>query len=71
MLEKFSLHLIGIYQRHIRIVLPESCRFSPSCSEYTRQAISKYGFFRGVSKGCARLLHCHPFSGKRVYDPLL
>jgi len=70
MLERIALELIDIYQNYIRIILPSSCRFVPSCSEYTRQAILKFGFFQGTFKGIKRLLRCHPFSQKSGYDPI-
>ncbi|MDD5567803.1 MAG: membrane protein insertion efficiency factor YidD [Candidatus Omnitrophica bacterium] len=70
MLSRVSLNLIKIYQSCIRGFLPASCRFNPTCSEYTRQAIIKYGFFKGSIKGLKRILICHPFSGKSGYDPL-
>jgi uncharacterized protein len=53
------LFLFG-YKRCISPFLPITCRFYPSCSEYTRQAISKYGVGRGVWMGIRRLLRCHP-----------
>ncbi len=46
------------------------CRFSPSCSEYTYQAVNKYGILVGVIKGMYRILRCNPFT-KGGYDPLL
>ncbi|MFA5005370.1 MAG: membrane protein insertion efficiency factor YidD [Candidatus Omnitrophota bacterium] len=70
MLRKASLWGLGFYQRYLRPALPCSCRFSPSCSEYTKLAIIKYGFSKGVFKGIKRLLRCHPFSGRSGYDPL-
>ncbi len=70
MLERVGVGLLNIYQRYIRITLPSSCRFIPTCSEYTKQAITKYGFFPGMLKGLKRLLHCHPFTQKAGYDPL-
>ena len=45
------------------------CKFYPSCSEYMKQAILKYGCFKGCFKGIKRLLKCHPFA-KGGYDPL-
>ena len=45
------------------------CKFYPTCSEYTRQAIKKYGVIKGCILGCARILKCNPFS-KGGYDPL-
>jgi len=71
MLKKLALKLIKIYQGYFRIFLPLACRYTPSCSEYTRQAILKYGFLKGTFKGAKRLLSCHPFSGKAGYDPLV
>jgi len=70
MLRKASLWSLGFYQKYLRTAFPSGCRFSPSCSEYTRLAIIKYGFIKGVFKGIKRLLHCHPFSGRAGYDPL-
>ena len=64
--------LIGFirgYQLLISPILPASCRFHPSCSEYTRQAIAKYGSLRGSWLGARRLLRCHPFN-PGGYDPV-
>jgi len=46
----------------------QCCRFYPSCSEYTKDAIEKYGLLAGSFKGIKRILKCHPFS-KGGYDP--
>ncbi|MBU0503233.1 MAG: membrane protein insertion efficiency factor YidD [Candidatus Omnitrophica bacterium] len=70
MLRKIALTLLAIYQRYLRTTMPASCRFWPSCSEYTKQAFIKYGFFRGGLKGVKRLSRCHPFSPQAGYDPL-
>jgi putative membrane protein insertion efficiency factor len=70
MLKKIAIGLIDLYQAGRPALFPAACRFSPSCSQYTKQAIAKYGIFRGVSCGLKRLLRCHPFSGKFGYDPL-
>ncbi|MDD5115557.1 MAG: membrane protein insertion efficiency factor YidD [Candidatus Omnitrophica bacterium] len=67
---RLAIILIVVYQRYLRPAIPASCRFEPSCSEYTRQAIEKYGLIKGVFKGLVRLSHCHPFSGRSGYDPL-
>ena len=45
------------------------CRFTPTCSEYAKQAISKYGVLKGLFLSIKRILKCHPF-GKYGYDPL-
>ncbi|MDD4895020.1 MAG: membrane protein insertion efficiency factor YidD [Candidatus Omnitrophica bacterium] len=70
MLRKVALALLRVYQVCLRGYLPASCRFTPSCSEFTRQAIEQYGFWKGSFKGAKRLLTCHPFSGRSGYDPL-
>jgi len=69
-LQKTTVNLINIYQGHVRAILPSVCRFAPSCSEYSKQAIVRYGFFKGAFKGIKRLLLCHPLSQKFGYDPL-
>jgi len=70
MRNKIPLELIGFYQKYIRPWLPDSCRFYPSCSEYAKQAIFRYGLWQGGIKAAQRLLNCQPFSGKSGYDPL-
>jgi uncharacterized protein len=64
-----ALILIRFYQQTISRVLPPSCRFTPSCSQYTYEAISRYGFFRGGWLGAKRLARCHPLN-EGGYDPV-
>ncbi|MBU0709955.1 MAG: membrane protein insertion efficiency factor YidD [Candidatus Omnitrophica bacterium] len=71
MLAKIICKLISIYQQTLRIILPVACRFSPSCSEYTKEAILKYGLLQGGLKGLKRIFSCHPLSGKNGFDPLI
>jgi len=52
---------IRFYQRFISPAFPAQCRFHPTCSEYTRQAILKHGALKGVWLGVRRILKCHPF----------
>jgi uncharacterized protein len=53
--------LIRGYQRFISPALPSSCRFTPSCSQYTLEAVTRYGVLRGGWLGVRRLVRCHPF----------
>lgn len=57
------------YQYLISPFLPPSCRFIPTCSTYTIQAIEKYGVSRGSFMGLCRILRCHPFS-RGGHDPV-
>lgn len=64
-----ALRLIELYQRFMRPVMPPSCRFIPTCSEYTYEAIDRYGFFRGGWMGAKRIWRCQPlYPGG--YDPV-
>lgn len=63
------LYLINFYQKNIRIYKKPSCVFYPSCSEYTKQAITKYGIFKGSFLGFRRILRCHPWQKNHI-DPL-
>ena len=68
-MKKICILLIEFYQKHISPWLNPSCKFQPTCSEYTKQAIEKYGVIKGIIKGIKRILRCNPFS-KGGYDPL-
>ena len=60
MLKQFCLWLIKVYQFFSKYT-PPTCRFTPTCSEYTRQAIEKYGVIRGIWLGVKRIAKCHPW----------
>ena len=62
MLKKLIFKIIRIYQVFISPSLGQNCRFHPSCSEYTHQAIEKYGVLKGSWKGFKRILRCYPWS---------
>jgi putative membrane protein insertion efficiency factor len=65
-----ALALIRAYQMTVARLLPEgTCRFYPTCSHYTYQAIAKYGIIKGGALGFWRLLRCQPFS-PGGYDPV-
>jgi len=68
MIKKLLLCLIKVYQFFSKLT-PPCCRFYPTCSEYTKQAIEKYGVIKGLWLGVKRILRCHPFS-EGGYDPL-
>ena len=71
-MKKICIYLIEIYQKNISKFFVSKnirCKFHPTCSEYTKQAIEKYGFFKGSILGIVRILKCNPFS-KGGYDPL-
>jgi len=63
------INLIAFYQKIISPVLPRSCRFYPTCSEYAIQAINKYGILKGMRKAIIRILKCNPFH-PGGYDPV-
>jgi putative membrane protein insertion efficiency factor len=64
-----TLALIRFYKSAISPLLPSSCRFTPTCSEYTYQAIDKFGVLRGGWLGMRRIARCHPFHAGG-YDPV-
>jgi len=71
-MKKVLIILIEQYQKHISLFLESKgikCKFHPTCSEYTKQAIEKYGAFKGSFIGIKRILRCNPFS-KGGYDPV-
>ena len=68
MFKKLAIFLIKIYQK-ISALTPSVCRFYPTCSEYTKQAIEKYGFLKGSWLGIKRISRCHPLN-PGGYDPL-
>ena len=71
-MKKVIIYIINFYQKHISLLLESKnikCKFYPTCSEYTKQAIEKYGAIKGSFLGVKRILICNPFS-KGGYDPL-
>jgi putative membrane protein insertion efficiency factor len=69
-MKRFALWMLGIYKRWISPSLPPSCRYVPTCSEYSMEAVERYGVLRGGVMGAWRLLRCHPFV-KGGYDPVV
>ena len=67
-MKKIILFLIKIYQK-ISSHTPPRCRFYPTCSEYTKQSIEKYGVLKGGWLGVKRICRCHPLN-EGGYDPV-
>ena len=60
--KKVEIKLIEIYQKYISPGLGNHCKFYPTCSEYTKQAVDKYGIIKGNILGLIRIMKCNPFS---------
>lgn len=71
-MKKVLLALIRFYQKHISPLKPPCCRYIPTCSEYAREAIEKYGAAKGSWLAVKRLSRCHPFTRgeHNYYDPV-
>jgi len=65
-----ALQLLRAYKWAISPMLPSSCRYVPTCSEYAMEAIERHGVLRGGGMAAARILRCHPFAGSG-YDPVV
>jgi len=61
--------LIRFYQKFISPLKGQTCRFYPTCSQYSLEAFKKYGIFKGIYLSAKRILKCHPFH-HGGYDPL-
>ena len=68
-MKSLALGLVRLYQLTISQVMPPSCRFTPTCSQYTYEAIDRYGPVKGIWMGARRILRCHPFRAGG-YDPV-
>ncbi len=64
-----ALSLLRFYKKFISPLLIPACRFNPSCSEYTYEAVLRYGAFKGIYLGARRILRCNPFC-KGGFDPV-
>lgn len=69
LLSKVMLALIAFYRTCISPLLPPTCRYTPTCSQYAKEAIQKYGPFKGGWLAFKRILRCNPFGGSG-YDPV-
>ncbi|MDW2996274.1 MAG: membrane protein insertion efficiency factor YidD [Alphaproteobacteria bacterium] len=71
MLKKIAIYMVHVYQCMISPIIGgrQACRFTPTCSEYTKQAIEKHGALRGTYMGIKRISRCRP-GGGFGYDPV-
>ncbi len=68
---KFMLAIpIRLYQIFISPFFGETCRYHPTCSEYTKEALSRHGVLKGLFLGTRRILSCHPWCHKNIHDPV-
>ena len=68
-LRKIFVIPILLYQYLISPLIPISCRFNPTCSQYSKDAIIKHGIFKGCILSIKRIIKCHPWGGSG-YDPV-
>ena len=69
MIKQGALRVITFYRRGVSPYLPSACRYSPTCSHYSHEAIHRYGLLKGGWFTLKRLARCHPLGGKG-YDPV-
>ena len=69
MVKRAALALIRLYQRRLSPLLPDSCIYIPTCSQYCLEAIEEYGVLRGSWLGLKRIVRCHPLHAGG-YDPV-
>lgn len=69
MLKTVLIKLITLYQLTLSLLIGQQCRFYPTCSQYTKEAIARYGVIRGTRMGLRRIGHCHPWHAGG-YDPV-
>jgi putative membrane protein insertion efficiency factor len=65
-----ALLALRFYKTYLSMLFAGNCRFEPTCSQYTYEAIERFGVARGIWLGLKRLLRCHPLSHKFGYDPV-
>lgn len=68
-MKKVFLELISLYQRFVSPLLPPTCRYTPTCSQYAREAVERFGVLKGLWLTGKRILRCHPLA-KGGFDPV-
>jgi len=68
-MQRIITRVLRVYKYWVSPMLPSACRFHPSCSDYMREAVERYGVRRGVWMGLRRLVRCHPFHAGG-FDPV-
>jgi hypothetical protein len=68
-MKEILICMVNLYRKLISPLKPPSCRFYPTCSQYTLQALEKYGAMKGIFIAVKRIIKCHPFH-PGGYDPL-
>ena len=63
---RILIWLIRLYQKYVSPLFPRSCKFSPTCSQYSIEVLQKYGFLKGMIKALWRILRCNPFFCRRL-----
>lgn len=69
-MKKFLIKLVKIYQKYISPLKKPTCIFTPTCSQYTVEALEKYGASKGMWMSIKRILKCHPYYKGPLYDPV-
>lgn len=68
-MKQLIIGLIKLSQYSIGLLIPPSCRFHPTCSNYMHEALVKHGLIKGLWLGMKRILRCHPWN-QGGYDPV-
>ena len=68
-MKRGMLAFLRFYKAQVSPLLPDACRYTPTCSEYAMEAVEQFGAFRGTLRAARRVLSCNPFS-RGGYDPV-